>query len=164
MNSGACGWCEASLAGMRSNARFCSRACKTKASDRRRIVDGREQARNLARYPAEAEARRAWARKYLAENPERMRAIRRKRKGQIRADMRLVTERDWRRLVARYRGCCAYCGVKPTQLHRDHVVPLARGGRHSIGNLLPACPRCNLSKKTKYLFEWRHQRQMAGVG
>lgn len=116
-----------------------------------------ERCRNAARYLREGEKRRAYARQYLKDNPERMRAIRRKRKGQIRAAQYVVTERDWRRLVGRYAGLCAYCGSRPWE-HRDHVVPLARGGSHGIGNLLPACAPCNLRKKTKFLTEWLYPR------
>lgn len=46
---------------------------------------------------------------------------------------------DWMRLVDRYDGRCAYCGDVADRLQMDHVVPLSRGGRHSIGNVLPAC-------------------------
>lgn len=44
---------------------------------------------------------------------------------------------------------------RPETVPRDHVVPIRRGGRHSIGNLLPSCNRCNLSKAAKLLVEWR---------
>jgi 5-methylcytosine-specific restriction endonuclease McrA len=67
----------------------------------------------------------------------------------------MVTERDWRRLVARHGGLCAYCKERPWE-HRDHVVPLSRGGRHTIGNLLPACAPCNQSKSARLLMEWPH--------
>lgn len=66
-----------------------------------------------------------------------------------------VTEQDWLRLCARYDNACAYCGTK-AKLTRDHVIPLVRGGRHSIGNLIPACGPCNSSKNKKFLVEWRH--------
>lgn len=147
--------CGESLEGMRPHAKYHSRACKTRASDMRRVADGREQARNLARYESEAEHRRAYARQYLKDNPERMRNIRRRRKLKVRYESKLVTERDWTRLVERYRGCCAYCGRRSDTLHREHVIPLSRGGRHSIGNLLPACPRCNLSKYSSFVTEWK---------
>jgi HNH endonuclease len=55
----------------------------------------------------------------------------------------LVTERDWRRLVARYLGRCHWCGSKPDRLEMDHLYPLSRGGDHSIGNIVPSCPDCN---------------------
>lgn len=60
---------------------------------------------------------------------------------------------DIRRLRARFAGLCAYCRESPGST-LDHVVPLDRGGSHSIGNLLPACRPCNSSKHTKFLFEW----------
>lgn len=71
-----------------------------------------------------------------------------------------VTERDWQRLVARYRGCCAYCGRQTVALQREHVIPVARGGRHAIGNLLPACRPCNLSKGARLIVEWRARQRM----
>lgn len=65
----------------------------------------------------------------------------------------VVTAKDWRRLCERYRNRCAYCGVEAS-LTEDHVIPLVRGGRHSIGNLLPACISCNCSKRSSFLIEW----------
>jgi 5-methylcytosine-specific restriction endonuclease McrA len=73
-----------------------------------------------------------------------------------------VSERDWKRLVARYRGCCAYCGERPDEVTMDHVVPAARGGRHSIGNVLPACGSCNGSKWALFLIEFRVRREQPG--
>ena len=65
-----------------------------------------------------------------------------------------VLPRDWRRMLHRYRNACAYCG-RSGVLTREHVIPIARGGRHSIGNLLPACRGCNFGKNRKLLIEWR---------
>ena len=61
-----------------------------------------------------------------------------------------VTAKDLSRLMAQP---CFYCGNKAE--HVDHVVPIARGGCHSIGNLLPACRQCNQSKGAKFITEWR---------
>jgi len=46
-------------------------------------------------------------------------------------------------------GICAYCGKKfpPKELTLDHIVPVARGGRSSKGNVAPACKACNNEKK-----------------
>jgi 5-methylcytosine-specific restriction endonuclease McrA len=74
-----------------------------------------------------------------------------------------VSERDWRRLVARHAGRCAYCGeVKP--LTKDHIIPVSRGGRHAIGNILPACQSCNSSKRDALLINWRGRRTAARLG
>jgi 5-methylcytosine-specific restriction endonuclease McrA len=144
------------MEGKRPHASYCSRACKTKASDGRRVTDGRGVARDRARYADEADYRREYAREYLKQNPEKMRAVRRRRKGQLKAESLQFTERDWSRMVSRYRHCCAYCGKHSQELHREHIIPLARGGRHSVGNIVPACPPCNFRKKTKLLSEWRY--------
>lgn len=68
-----------------------------------------------------------------------------------------VSLRDWQRLVRRYRGCCAYCGVLASPVSMDHVIPLVKGGRHSIGNVLPACSYCNSTKHAMLLSVWRHR-------
>lgn len=46
-------------------------------------------------------------------------------------------------------GVCHYCGKKvgPDALTMDHVVPVARGGTSTKGNVVPACDACNKSKK-----------------
>jgi len=46
-------------------------------------------------------------------------------------------------------GVCAYCGRKFArgELTMDHVVPIARGGRSTRGNVVPACKPCNDDKK-----------------
>ena len=70
------------------------------------------------------------------------------------ADRRKISSKDWDSVLFHYRNCCAYCGSNK-DLTMDHVVPLYRGGRHSIGNLVPACMSCNISKGTKLIVEWR---------
>lgn len=46
-------------------------------------------------------------------------------------------------------GLCHYCEKKVPrdQLTMDHIVPLARGGRSTPGNVVPACAECNRNKK-----------------
>ena len=47
------------------------------------------------------------------------------------------------------RGVCNYCErkFKPSELTMDHVVPIARGGTSTPGNVVPACRECNRDKK-----------------
>ena len=53
----------------------------------------------------------------------------------------------WRNKIAR--GICAYCQgtFAPAELTMDHIVPLARGGRSTKGNVVPCCKACNTRKK-----------------
>jgi 5-methylcytosine-specific restriction endonuclease McrA len=48
---------------------------------------------------------------------------------------------------------CLYCG-DTKNITIDHIVPLARGGKHEANNLAPACRRCNSSKCDRLLSEW----------
>jgi len=97
------------------------------------------------------------ARDTYARTPETAkRSARTRRARQAGAGIFVVTQKDWRRLCERWGYCCAYCGAK-RELQREHVIPLARGGRHSIGNILPACRPCNASKKAQLLVEWRYR-------
>ena len=66
------------------------------------------------------------------------------------------SDADWKRTLNRYRFCCAYCG-ESGPLTMDHVVPISRGGRHSIGNVVPACGPCNFGKHTSLAIEWRRR-------
>ncbi len=54
-------------------------------------------------------------------------------------------------LFARDRHLCAYCGERhmTRELSRDHVKPVARGGRDSWTNTVTACRRCNTRKGSR---------------
>lgn len=52
----------------------------------------------------------------------------------------------WKDILAR--GECHYCHRRfpPDQLTMDHLIPVARGGTSSKGNVVPACFACNQQK------------------
>lgn len=70
----------------------------------------------------------------------------------------LATARDRRRSLHYYRHSCAVCGSRFDALSKpvewDHIIPIVRGGRHSIGNLQPLCRDCNRGKGTRFMTEW----------
>jgi 5-methylcytosine-specific restriction endonuclease McrA len=47
------------------------------------------------------------------------------------------------------KGLCHFCQqvVEANSLTMDHLVPLARGGKSTRGNIVPACPACNKNKQ-----------------
>ena len=49
---------------------------------------------------------------------------------------------------------CAYCD-RPATTH-DHVMPILRGGTNYVGNLVPACRRCNSEKGARTVTEWKY--------
>lgn len=71
-------------------------------------------------------------------------------------------------LKQKFGGRCAYCGCELSdKWHADHLAPIYRGhdekiryehrGYDEIGNLMPACVSCNLSKSTWSLEMWREE-------
>lgn len=60
----------------------------------------------------------------------------------------------WRQKIAQ--GICYYCGMTAAGggLTMDHIVPLARGGRSTKGNVVATCKECNNRKKTMLPVEW----------
>jgi hypothetical protein len=51
-------------------------------------------------------------------------------------------------------NACIYCGSKEN-ITVDHLIPLSRGGDHSLSNMIPACFSCNASKNNRYVgSEW----------
>jgi len=51
-------------------------------------------------------------------------------------------------------GKCIYCGATNTEFQIDHIVPVAKGGKTEVINLVLACARCNRSKNDRNLEEW----------
>ncbi len=51
---------------------------------------------------------------------------------------------------------CSYCPDIADTI--DHLLPLVRGGSNYEGNLVPACRRCNSSKASRTVMEWRTNR------
>ena len=58
-----------------------------------------------------------------------------------------------------YSQPCSSCGIEKNQ-SIDHIVPLSRGGTHSIGNLMTLCRSCNSSKNARTLIEWRQGKSL----
>jgi 5-methylcytosine-specific restriction endonuclease McrA len=92
--------------------------------------------------------------RYWAENHDKVMILVKRRKARLRgAQIAPFTARQWADRLAEFNHRCAYCWAieKMTQ---DHVIPIIRGGRHSIDNIVPACERCNYRKGKKTLLEF----------
>lgn len=93
----------------------------------------------------------ASAKRYYLRHPEKISKVRHERRARLRkASLFQVTIKDLKKIMQKP---CIYCGKKAEQL--DHIIPLSRGGQHSVGNLAPACKPCNLSKNNKLVSEWK---------
>lgn len=83
-------------------------------------------------------------------NPDKVRVYKKNNKHRRRTATQtgIITPQEWYDLCAKYGGVCLRCKeTKP--LTMDHIVPLSKGGLHSIENIQPLCGRCNSIKHTK---------------
>jgi len=69
-----------------------------------------------------------------------------------------ISPKDLKRLVTQP---CFHCSKTENQT-LDHIIPISRGGTHSVGNLQTLCLQCNLSKATKTMMEWRKHDESLG--
>jgi len=63
-------------------------------------------------------------------------------------------------IKAAYNFRCAYCGKKTTELTKDHVVPISKGGKDRMDNIVPSCLSCNLHKSARNLLDWSQFRKL----
>jgi len=70
-----------------------------------------------------------------------------------------LTDEQWCALRAAWGGC-AYCGVTDTPLQRDCVLPVSRGGRYTLDNIVPACRSCNTSKCDAEVTGWLRRKDL----
>jgi 5-methylcytosine-specific restriction endonuclease McrA len=97
---------------------------------------------------------------WLEKNRDVVRANAKNRKARLKAAKSfLVTSRDVRKIL---RNPCIYCGSNEN-IQLEHVIPLARGGSHSIGNLASACAACNMSKNKWFVTEWKSKQKKWGA-
>jgi 5-methylcytosine-specific restriction endonuclease McrA len=88
----------------------------------------------------------------------RARAARRRRR-RIERVVNDLTDGQWRALTAAWGGC-AYCGGTGTVLQRDCVLPVSRGGRYTLDNVVPACRACNTSKCNDEVTGWMRRKRL----
>lgn len=163
----------------RGKPRNVCRACDS-ARQRAWYAANRERALAYQRekYQANPESKKQQAIEWQKANPEKVRVKNRRKndKNRVRAaawrqaNPEKVFDYGNRRRAAKkatgaftipqsflkrlYASSCFYCG-STDRIEADHVMPLSRGGKHSMSNLIPACRGCNASKNNKTVMEWR---------
>lgn len=91
---------------------------------------------------------------YRQKNKEAFRIRKQKR---TMAKRNLISDfslEDWNECLKYFDNSCAYCGEKSNSLQQDHFIPVAKNGNYTRDNILPACQRCNTSKRDRDFFDW----------
>ena len=63
-----------------------------------------------------------------------------------------LTSQEWLNILEHYNYRCAYCDVEfevENMPHKDHVIPISKGGDNVKENVVPTCQSCNSKKGNK---------------
>jgi hypothetical protein len=63
-----------------------------------------------------------------------------------------ITRDEWLAVCEKYNNKCAICHQE-LPLTMDHIIPLSKGGTHTINNIQPLCKSCNSRKSNKIIGE-----------
>ena len=90
------------------------------------------------------------------QTPERqkyMRIARARRKATKDKLPATLTAEQWNDCLVFFNNACAYCGVAGA-LQQEHFIPVVNNGAYTKDNIIPACSKCNNSKKATDFFDW----------
>lgn len=94
----------------------------------------------------------------MAVQTRRARASR-KRARRVAASGSDLTNAEWFLILDAW-ARCAYCAAEGVALQKDCVLPISRGGRYTIENVVPACRSCNASKSNDEVTSWMRRRRL----
>lgn len=95
---------------------------------------------------------REYRRRWREANPARRRELEMRRQALKRGGK--VTKTDYAAIITEFGMVCHICGdgiPSMSDLHFDHVIPLAKGGSHTHENIKPSHAICNMQKHDKLL-------------
>jgi 5-methylcytosine-specific restriction endonuclease McrA len=89
---------------------------------------------------------------YLRDHPEAHRAAVKKARAKRRSNRGVIhdlSHAQWLEIQAMQGHRCYYCGKRcKGKLTQDHIIPLSKGGAHTLHNVIAACHSCNSKKHT----------------
>lgn len=95
----------------------------------------------------------------MAVNGSRKARYAKRRKRRMDSVEHDLTDAQWLALQEGWGGC-AYCGANGVALQRDCVLPISRGGRYTLENVVPACGSCNASKCNSEVTGWLRRKRL----
>lgn len=93
--------------------------------------------------------------KYEDMTPEERRAKSRRSRRRRKRAKGSYTAEDIRLQYNKQDGLCYWCMEELSdKFHRDHYLPIAKGGTNYPDNIVLSCPHCNLSRGSKMPNGW----------
>lgn len=115
----------------------------------RELIRERKRRRLVAYYAVNMEQIRARYAAYRKTHPDAIRIKNARRRARKRvAPLNDLTAVQWRAIKEHSKHRCVYCHRKLKRLTMDHILPLSKGGAHTLSNIVPACRSCNSKKHT----------------
>lgn len=94
--------------------------------------------------------------KYRKNNPEKVREFTQRRKGRI---LGSLPKGLLKKIGDSQKWMCVVCRASIKSFyHMDHVMPLAKGGKHEATNIQLLCPSCNVRKSAKHPIDFMQER------
>lgn len=117
--------------------------CKGCAKEYRRQWNVTKAGKDYSkRHRPSNEVWRAWYTEDYGKNPEKWKNKSHNRRALEVGDL---TPGQWQELCLLFNNKCLSCEEsKPLTI--DHIVPLSKGGRHTLSNVQPLCQSCNSRK------------------
>ena len=109
----------------------------------------RSQRYEIKRYQARKEAKAEYIRQWRIAHPEAKQKENQLRKERMGGVLRNFNPAERELLRKKQQGLCGLCGEFMQVAHVDHIVPLSKGGLHSLENAHLVHPQCNLAKGVK---------------
>jgi 5-methylcytosine-specific restriction endonuclease McrA len=93
-----------------------------------------------------------------SQRPSRVVRYSRRRRRRLATKVHDLTDSQWTALKSAWGGC-AYCGAVGRSLQKDCVLPISRGGRYALANVVPCCRSCNTSKCNTEVTSWMRRKK-----
>lgn len=105
------------------------------------------------------ERKQRYDKKYFASEKGKIttaKSVHKRRAQKISSEDGTVTSQALEELKVEQNNTCRHCGClldfsAKGQVHLDHLIPLSKGGAHTITNVVWSCASCNLRKSDKLL-------------
>ena len=94
----------------------------------------------------------------MAAGASRRKRYARRRKRRMERVEHDLSDAQWAALQEAWDGC-AYCGTSGVTVQKDCVQAISRGGRYTLGNVVPVCRSCNASKCNAEVTGWLRRKR-----